>query len=520
MTIYRSRFATSICPALSVTEFILPGLAARGDQPSLIDGATGRALTGTMLALMIRQLAGGLTARGYGPGRVVALMAPNSPDYAAIFHGVAFAGGTITTVNPAYTAAELRFQLIDSRADLLITVPALLDTARAAIAGTGVRRIALIGTDLPGGPDLISLDDLLGPAQMAQTPVDLVAHTVVLPYSSGTTGLPKGVMLSHANLVANLGQFAGVVPIHPGDATIAVLPFFHIYGMNAVMNPYLSRQGLLVTMPRFDLELFLKLAQQHRVARLLVVPPIVLALTRHPLVAAHDLSAVTQIFSAAAPMGAETGLACAARLGCEVMQGYGMTEASPVTHATAPGQSRPGSVGLVLPDTECRIIDTETGVDAVAGAVGEVWVRGPQVMQGYLNNPEATARTIDADGWLQTGDVGRIDADGYLFIIDRVKELIKYKGFQVAPAELEALLLTHADVADAAVVGQADAEAGEVPVAFVVRSGGDGVDAAALQAHVAAHVASYKQIRRVIFVDSIPKSASGKILRRLLRAGL
>ena len=513
MTIYHSTFAGIDVPAVSITDYIIPALLARADLPVMIDGPTGRALTGAMLLDLIRRLAGGLTARALGPGRVIAIMAPNIPEYAAVFHGVAYAGGTITTVNPLYTADELRFQLNDARADILITIPAFLDTAQAAIVGTAVTGIFVLG-DADGA---MPFSNLLGVPQMAQTPVDLNSHTVVLPYSSGTTGLPKGVMLSHANLVANVAQLKAVFPIDPGEVSVVVLPFFHIYGMNAIMNPFLVQQAVQITLPRFDLELFLRLIQTHKIAKIFVVPPVVLALAKHPLIDQFDLSALRVVFSGAAPLGAELSNACAARLNCDVIQGYGMTELSPVSHATQVGHNLPGSSGRALPLTQCRIIDTETGLDATLGAVGELWIKGPQAMQGYLNNPAATADTLDADGWLRTGDIARINADGFMFIVDRLKELIKYKGFQVPPAELEALLQTHPAVADVAVVGQADEEAGEIPVAFVVTKPGVVQDAADLQAFVAGHVASYKQIRQVRFVDAIPKSASGKILRRVLK---
>ena len=517
MTIYHSPFADIEVPAVSITNYIIPAMIARADLPVIIDGPTGRALTGAMLLDLIRRLAGGLTARNLGPGHVVALMAPNIPEYAVIFHGVAYAGGTITTVNPLYTAEELRFQLNDAQAEILITIPAFLDTATAAIVGTGVTGIFVLGANEDIGT-ATPFAALLGAPQMAQTLVDLDQHTLVLPYSSGTTGLPKGVMLSHANLVANIVQLRAVFPLEVGETSLAVLPYFHIYGMNAIMNPFLMQQAMQITMPRFDLELFLRLIQTHKVAKVFVVPPVVLALAKHPMIDSFDLSSLKIVFSAAAPLGAELAAACATRLNCEVIQGYGMTELSPVSHCIKEGQNRAGAAGLAVPLTQCRIIDTETGQDAAPGGVGELWVKGPQVMQGYLNNPAATANTMDADGWLRTGDIARIDADGYLFIVDRLKELIKYKGFQVAPAELEALLQSHPDVADVAVIGLSDEEAGEVPVAYVVSKPGQPQDAAALQAFVAGHVATYKQLKQVRFIEAIPKSASGKILRRVLKA--
>jgi 4-coumarate--CoA ligase len=243
----------------------------------------------------------------------------------------------------------------------------------------------------------------------------------------------------------------------------------------------------------------------------------ILGLAKSPVVDDFDLSSLTQVFSGAAPLGADIAAEAAARIGCEIVQGYGMTELSPVSHATPEGQYRPGTSGVTLPNTECRIVDPETGQDLGVGERGELWVRGPQVMQGYLNNPSATAETIDGEGWLHTGDVAIIDEHHHMSIVDRLKELIKYKGFQVPPAELEALIITHPKVADVAVIGVPDDEAGELPKAFVVPRPGETITLEEIQALVKEHLVSYKQIRLLQIVDVIPKSASGKILRRELR---
>jgi len=287
--------------------------------------------------------------------------------------------------------------------------------------------------------------------------------------------------------------------------------------MQVIMNSTLAAGATVVTMPRFDLAEFLRLHQEHRITRAYVAPPIAVALAKHPIVDDYDLSDLEQIFSGAAPLSAELALETGARLDCEVVQGYGMTELSPVSHLTPSGQYKPGSVGVTAPNTETMIVDPETGKALGLGEDGEVWVRGPQVMAGYLNNPEATASTIDADGWLHTGDIGHVDEDGHLYIVDRLKELIKYKGFQVAPAELEAMLLTHPAIADAAVIGRPDDEAGEIPVGFVVLKDGQDASEDEILAFVADHVATFKRLGSVTFVDEVPKSASGKILRRLLR---
>jgi 4-coumarate--CoA ligase len=513
--IHRSLRADVVVPDISIAEYVFAGLKGREDQPALIDGLTGRVMTGAELIAASRRFAGGLAARGIGPGQVIALMAPNCPEFAVAFHGTALAGATITTVNPTYTANELRHQLTDSGAQLLVIPPALLPLAAEAVPGTAVTEVVT----LPGeGGDATPWDSFLSAAPAHQVPLDPGKAIVVLPYSSGTTGLPKGVMLTHRNLVANSVQIGSCLDIRPGDVTLAVLPFFHIYGMECLMNVVLANGAVSVTLPRFDLPAVLKLVETHRMRHLYIVPPVVLALAKHPLVDQHDLSSLDLIISGAAPLGPDLTRACAGRLGCEVAQGYGMTELSPVTHFSRLKGTPPGSSGELVPNTEARIVDPETGRDAAPGGEGELWIRGPQVMAGYLNNPEATARTLDADGWLHTGDLARVDADGNLWIVDRVKELIKVKGFQVAPAELEGLLLGHPAIADCAVIGRPDDEAGEVPVAFVVRRGEAALTEAEVQAHIAGQVAHYKALRAVQFVEAIPKSPSGKILRRVLRA--
>ena len=499
-------------PDVPMTTYVFARAAELGDKPALIDGPTGRVLTYAGLDAATRSLAGGLVARGFSKGDTVALMSPNIPEFAVIFHGVAMAGGIVTTVNPTYTANEVHHQLIDAGATMLITIPMFLETARAAAEETGVTEIFVIGES----EDAPSLTSLMG-APLAEHVQVAKDDLVVLPYSSGTTGVSKGVMLNHGNLVANVAQVGSAADIREDEKFIAVLPFFHIYGMQVLMNTGLRAGATIITMPRFDLEQFLKLHQEHGITRSFVAPPIVVALAKHPMVDQYDLSALRQVFSGAAPLSTELSIEAGARIACDVVQGYGMTEMSPVSHLTPPGMFKPGSVGITAPNTETRIVDPITGKDCDVNEDGELWVRGPQVMAGYLNNAKATADTLDSDGWLHTGDIAHIDEDGHVWIVDRLKELIKYKGFQVAPAELEALLLTHPAVADAAVVGKLDEEAGELPIGFVVLRPDAEVTEADVAAFIAGQVATYKQLREVHFIDAVPKSASGKILRRVLR---
>ena len=498
-------------PDTPLTPFVLERAEELGDKPALIDGPSDRTLTFADVARGVRSVAGGLRARGFEKGETLAIFLPNLPEYALAFHGTAFAGGVVTTINPVYNVDEICHQLTDAGAKYLVTYPQALENALKAAERAGVEEVFVLGE----GEGATPFTELLGEPLDEQVSVD-PGDTVALPYSSGTTGLPKGVMLSHHNLVSNILQARSALNLDEDDVVIGVLPFFHIYGMTVIMNMGLHAGATTVTMPRFDLEQFLTTLQDRKITRAYVVPPIALALAKHPLVDKFDLSNLRLILSGAAPLGAELEEACAERLDCHVIQGYGMTETSPVTHTDPIDRPKPGTIGPALANTECRIVDSETGEDAPQGERGELWIRGPQVMQGYLNNDEATRETIDSDGWLHTGDVAIVDEDGYFSIVDRVKELIKYKGFQVAPAELEALLLEHPGVSDAAVIPVPDEECGEIPKAFVVLANDD-VSTDEVQQFVADRVSTYKQIRAIEVIDEIPKSASGKILRRVLR---
>lgn len=510
MTLFYSPLPDVPLRDLSITECLFEGLEMAPKRVVLRDAGSGVALTGGELMGRIRSFAGGIVARGLGAGHRVALMAPNIPEFATIFHGVTFAGGTLTTLNPTYTAPEIRHQLQDSEAEVLFTIPAFEDVAREGIKGTGCKDVVIIGS-----PDY---QTWFGPPLEAQIPVDLDRHVAVLPYSSGTTALPKGVMLSHRNLVVNVDQGLAVIRIDAGETMVAFLPFFHIYGMNVLMNTHLAAGACLVCMARFDLEVFLRNVQEHRVRMVMAVPPVAIAMAKHPMVDQFDISSLQVFVSAAAPLGAEVSEACGARIGAVAMQGYGMTELSPICHFSNEEFAKPGSVGVTVPNTVCKVIDPATGEELGVDQEGELCIKGPQVMIGYLNNPEATARTIDAEGWLHTGDIACFDAEGQLYIRDRLKELIKVKGFQVPPAELEAALQAHPGVADAAVIGVPDDEAGERPLAFVVPKAG--ADLADLPDFLRERMAHYKQPREIRQVESIPKSASGKILRRVLKDAL
>jgi acyl-CoA synthetase (AMP-forming)/AMP-acid ligase II len=509
--IHRSPHPPVEIPDVPLAEFVLAGAAARGEQPALIDAPSGRTITYAGLDALSRGVASGLQRRGLETGQVVAILAPNVPEYAAAYFGVAFAGATNTTINGLYTEAEVAHQLRSSRARFLFTVSAMLDRALPAATAAGVEAVF----SFDGGAGTTALRDMLGPPGELRVPaLDPASALVSLPYSSGTTGLPKGVMLTHRNMVANVVQTMAVVPAGEDEVVAGILPFFHIYGQTAVMNCALRAGHTIVTLPRFELEAFLRMVEEHRVTRAYVAPPVIVALSKHPAVERHDLSSLRMMMSGAAPLDANLEGACRARVHTRLQQGYGLTEASPVTHATPLWEEhRPGTIGKLIPNTEARLIEPGARVDAEPGKPGELWVRGPQVMAGYLEDPAATARTLDADGWLHTGDIATFDEQGWR-IVDRLKELIKYKGYQVAPAMLEALLLTHPAVGDACVIPVADEDAGEIPKAFVVaRSPVTGEE---LMAFVAERVAPHERVRALELIEEIPKSASGKLLRRVL----
>ncbi|MFJ2213012.1 4-coumarate--CoA ligase family protein [Streptomyces sp. NPDC101062] len=521
--VFRSEYADVPAVDLPIHEAVLGRAAAYGDTVALIDGTTGVSTTYAQLDAAHRRIAAAFADAGVRKGDVLALHSPNTVAYPAVFHAATRAGASVTTAHPLATPEELAAQLRDSAARWIVTVSPLLEVARRAAELVGGIEEIFVCDRARGHRSVLDLARSTAP--LPEIAIDPGEDIAALPYSSGTTGVPKGVMLTHRSIATNLAQLEPVMGMGPGDRILAVLPFFHIYGLTALMNAPLRHGATVVVLPRFDLDQFLAAIEKYRVNGLYVAPPIVLALAKHPAVARYDLSSLDYVLSAAAPLAHPLAAACAARLGLPPLrQAYGLTELSPGSHVVplTAEHPPPGTVGKLLPGTEMRLLDLAAGEgterDAAPGAEGEILVRGPQVMKGYLGRPEATAGMIDPAGWVHTGDVGRVDADGWLFVVDRVKELIKYKGFQVAPAELEALLLTHDAIADAAVIGVYEDDGNEVPKAFVVRRpGAEELTESEVMRFVADRVAPYKKVRRVEFVGGVPRAASGKILRRELR---
>lgn len=510
--IFRSPHPTVAIPEISLTDFVLRRASEFGDKPAIIDGPTGRTITYEQVAPLVRRLAAGLADLGLQKGDVLAIYSPNLPEYILTVHAVALLGGVVTMVPPLFTDEEVRIQLRDSAAKFLVTIPQLAAKAHEAGAAAKIEKIIVIGESDAG----ISFASLLAhganPPHREISPREDLA---LLPYSSGTTGFPKGVMLTHRNLVSMLCQIHATDELTQDDTMVCIVPMYHLYGLHVVMNLGLMQGVTLVTLPRYELNQFLKVLQKYEVSVAPLVPPLVLALSRAPEVDAYDLSKLRLIHCGAATLPHTVAEEFRRRLGSQIKYGYGLTEVSPLSHASIPSKhDKPGSVGYCLPNTECKIVDPETKVELAANQEGEICIRGPQVMKGYLGNPQATKEMIDDEGWLRSGDVGYVDEEGRLFVVDRLKELIKYKGKQVAPAELEAILLSHPAIADAGVIPSPDEEAGEIPKAFVVLKGKAGAEE--IMQFVSDRVAPHKRIRKVEFVSEIPKSPAGKILRRLL----
>lgn len=494
--IHRSRQSNVTVPDVGISAWVLREAGLRGGKPALVDGLTGEVLTFSELERRANAAAAGLWAAGVGPGEVVGVMSHNQPAFVTAFHAVLRAGAAWSPVNPLSTTGDVVKQLTEVGARTLIVAEECAAKGIAAARAIGIRLYVL--GHRAGCPPFEEL--YAHSSSGASGPLHEVSDaTAALPFSSGTTGEPKGVTHAHRHMVANLEQLRLAWHLDTEDVLSGVLPFSHIYG-NVVLNLALLVGATTVTLPRFDLRSFLETVQQHGVTRGFLAPPVILQLAQAGEVSGYDLSSMRHVICGAAPLDGALAERTFSRTGCMVRQAYGSTEALAALTAQDDDfeESPPGSVGRLLPGTEARLVNPETGADVRPGEPGELWIRGPQV---------ATT------GWLRTGDLARVDGE-YFTIVDRLKDLIKYKGYQVAPAELEALLLSHPDVVDACVVGVPDPLAGEAPRAFVV---GDGIDPESLMEWVADRVAPYKKVRSVQLVNEIPRSPAGKILRKLLQ---
>jgi long-chain acyl-CoA synthetase len=505
-----------------VHDVVLESCQRNHGKTALIDTSCGRRLTFGEYGALVNDLAHGLVSAGLFPGEVVAIFLPNSWEFAITYHAVTLAGGIPTLFNPSYREREIRYQLENSGAAILITDAPLLENVN--LAGLpSLRRVFTTRTQRDGYENFADL--LRSTTSTLPEPTHDPRQVVAaLPYSSGTTGLPKGVMLTHYNLVANVYQVLGpnAAPLAADDVMLCFLPLYHIYGLTVALTLSVTLGSTLVLMPRFDVQRLCGLLVEEGITMMPVVPPAINALCQAAEAGIFPKNhKVRWIKCGAAPLAAELARRMTDLTAIRVNQGYGMTEASPVTHVgfcEPPEMYRPASIGQPLAHTECRIVDTG-GDEVASGEPGELAIRGPQIMMGYWKDQQATAAVL-RDGWYFSGDVVRRDAEGFYYVLDRSKEMIKYKGFPIAPAEVEALLLEHPAVRDCGVVAKPDHEAGEIPCAFVVLREGftasEGLDRE-LRCFVADRLAHHKQPREIRFVGVIPRTASGKILRRDLR---
>jgi acyl-CoA synthetase (AMP-forming)/AMP-acid ligase II len=503
--VFRSPWPDIELPSCSICDAILGAAEPLGDKPAVIEGETGRTLTYRQLIDGANRVAAGLSRAGLHPRQPLAVTLPNCIDFALAWYGALRAGAWIVPINPLYTPAEMETQIRDSGARYAVTVPEC-----AAALDAVVDHVFVIGGNW---------NEIVQCNASARSVYSSVEDLAVMPYSSGTTGKPKGVMLTHGNILSNLRQMYAVELVRHDDVMVSMAPFYHVTGLISFLTGLLGIGGTLVLMRRFDLEGWLALSERYRATLLFAPPPVVLAVTKSPLWGKFPLDSLKSMACGAAPLGTDLHKEFELHTGVLLRQGFGLTEATAATSISPNDRAtrKFGSCGYLFPSCEARVVDPADGRDLSAGETGEIWLRGPNIMKGYWSQPEATAQTLVGDGWLRTGDIGYFDADGCLFVVDRLKEFIKYKAYQVSPAELEDILQSHPGVLDAAVIGAPDEVVGEIPMAFVVRKESGALDAAELMQYVAARVAPYKKIRAVEFVDQIPKSPAGKILRRVLK---
>ncbi|KAK3857149.1 hypothetical protein Pcinc_032166 [Petrolisthes cinctipes] len=505
-------------PKESFAEYMINRIAQHGDKAALIDGVSGEAMSYNELNSMIRKLSHGWKAAGLTADEVVCVVTPNCILAPPTFLAAAAISAPVTFANPLYTPGELRRHITHSKARWVIGHPACLPSVQEATKDLeDIKGLYVLGNNAVDGIEPVTSLQQEAPIDWAPSGVS-GEGLVLLPYSSGTTGLPKGVELSSFNWLAVLSTSGRTeyLNLSSDDVILGILPFFHTFGIGLCLSS-ITHGATMVTLPRFIPNIYLTAIQNYKVTYVPLVPPLAIFMAKHDLVSKFDLTHVKSIVCGAAPLAGEVQDLLSNRFsGVTVRQGFGMTE---TTLACFTGDTKTaGAVGQVAPHCEAKIVDMETGDSLGPNKDGELCVRGPIITKGYLNNPEATSTLIDAEGWLHTGDVGRYSENGIFYIVDRIKELIKYKGFQVAPAELEGLLVTHEAVGDVAVVGIVNEEAGELPRAYVVPKPGCTVDPEELVAWVQERVAPHKKLRGgVEIIDAVPRSPSGKILRRLIR---
>ncbi len=467
----------------------------------------------------VDKLATALADIGVTKGDRVCLFEWTSPDFEIAFNAVIGIGAIVVPISPMSKEMEIEYIVNDSSAETIMVRDQLYSRVRRVLSNTpSVKTIIVLGRRIP---QTFSFDQFMEKCSSKPSSVDINPRKdlCVLPYTSGTTGLPKGAMLTHYNIVSNILQASTAFQVHENDIPLNVTPFYHIFGMVVGMLMSLYIGATQVIMKEFHRKDFCELIERYRTTYAFLVPPIFVALVGYSGLLKYDWSSLRFVANGAAPISPEVAKRFQELTGVTVYHQWGLTEASPVVAANPWYKIKVESQGILLSDTEHRVIDPETFKELPMGEIGELVIKGPQIMKGYWNRPKETEEafiTIDGERWLRTGDIAKIDEEGYEYIVDRRKEMIKYKGFSVSPAELERLLFTHPAVADCAVVGKPNSYGGEIPKAFVVAKPRMNATSKEIIDFVKSRIAEYKWVREVEFVDNIPRTQSGKILRRVL----
>lgn len=526
--VWLSKYPDSIASTITIPEKSLPQMLRESAEKYPHNNALsfyGRKVTYEQLSQTVTHFASALQNRGVEAGDRIAIMLPNCPQYVISYFGILTAGAIVTQVNPMSVERELEYILNDSGAETIVVFDALYAKVKSVQSSTKLRNIVVVSlqpSEHTFAPDT-KFEAFLAESSGRTSVVDVdpAEDVAVLQYTGGTTGRSKGAMLTHRNLLANVLQSHEFFKndIKPGvERSLTVIPLFHVFGMTACMNLSIYTGAEIILLPRFDLEEVLNTIKNEQPTMFPGVPTMYVAITNHPKAEEYGIGSIEICNSGSAPMPVELLKEFERKTGSKILEGYGLSEASPTTHCNPSfAERKPGSVGIGMPSTEYRIVDLATGTEEVpAGELGEVIIKGPQVMKGYWNMPEETANTL-RDGWLYTGDIAKVDEEGYLYIVDRKKDMIIASGYNIYPRDIEEVLYEHPSVQEAVVIGIPDEYRGEAVKAVIVLKAGKEADEAQIKEFCRQNMAAYKVPNVIEFREQLPKTSVGKILRRALR---